>query len=91
MRIRRLARIDAGVVVEILEAKLDPSQLFHSSLQFIDVTDQTTVGLNWRYDGSVFTPPIAVPLVTPSVPAMSDLKAQIDLLSEQFALLSEKI
>ena len=89
MAVRCLARIDAGIVAELLHAETDPAQLFHPTLQFADVTDQLNVGLNWRYDGSDFTPPPPSLPTVPSAPAMSDLKAQMDLLNKQFALLAE--
>lgn len=56
------ARIDNGVVAELIETEGDIAAMFHPSIVWIDVTDaepQPAVG--WTYDGEAFAEPAAPP------------------------------
>lgn len=58
----RKARIENGVVAEILDTGKKKFPPFHSSLTW--VTCNTTVKEGWLYDGTVFTSPPPPPAPT---------------------------
>lgn len=67
---QRLARIENGAVVEIVEIGDDytVAECFHPSLIFISAPPEVTAG--WRYDDETFLPPISVsddPAIPPEI------------------------
>ena len=54
---RTYARIADNTVMELLKTSGDIRQMFHSNLQWIDVTDVVGIAYGWSYDGKRFAPP----------------------------------
>ena len=84
---RIYARIQDGVVAEILETGLDITQLFVPTLVWVDISAQPGITDGWHYDGKGFSPPYDVPSA-PHVPTILELQAQLAALSAQIVALS---
>jgi hypothetical protein len=84
---RSYARIQDGVVAEILETGLDITQLFVPTLVWVDISSQPDIRDSWRYDGKGFSPPCDV---SPAlrIPNVLELQAQLATLSAQLVALS---
>jgi len=83
------ARIQNGLVAELLTTDKDIRTMFHPALIWIDVTSQPDIRYGWQFDGGNFSPPVVLPSAPP-LPTISDLQAQITALSAQLAALSNK-
>lgn len=51
------ARIDDALVVELLETEGDIVKMFHPSLTWVMIPDETIVECGWSYAGGEFSPP----------------------------------
>ncbi len=79
------ARLVDGIVAELLTTAANPVQLFHPSLQWVDVTSQTGIQIGSVQNGSGF---IAPPAPTPTViqtPSLAQLQSELSTLSAQIA------
>ena len=86
---RTYARVQDGVVSEILETDLDITQLFVPTLVWVDISSQPGIRDGWRHDGKGFIPPCTPPWA-PQVPTVLELQAQLAILSAQIIALSGK-
>jgi hypothetical protein len=82
------ARIQDGVVAELLRTDGDISTMFHSTISWVDVSSEVGISDGWSFDGKNFTPQTAVPTVE-RVPTIPELQAQIAAISAQLAALSK--
>ena len=73
-----MARIDNGIVAEILSA--DPFPPFHPSLVWVDCSTVAGVQEGWTYDGTNF----AAPSGPSAAQQIATLQAQIDALDGGF-------
>lgn len=73
----RYARIDAGVVAELLDTGVDMATLFPPALYWVPAGDEVLQG--WGYADGVFSPPAVIPF-DPQGEAMTELTARIDRL-----------
>ena len=81
------ARIQSGIVAELLTTTADPATLFSPLLQWQDVTGQS-VQVGHIQSATGFTappPPAAVPITPPTI---AQLQAELALLTQQIAALS---
>jgi len=86
---RTYARIQDGVVSELLKTASDITAMFHPSLVWVDVSSKTEVREGWRFDGKEFSEPAqaAKPAAGPTI---AELQAQLLLLEAKLATLSAK-
>ena len=89
MATRTYARIQDGLVAEILATDGDILGMFHPSLLWLDVTSQPDVSTGWSFDGTYFARPDVAQALSPP-PTIADLQAQIAMLSAQVAALPKK-
>lgn len=89
MSMRTYARIQDGVVVELLRTASDITQMFHPSLLWVDVSSNADIREGWQFDGKEFSgPPEAAEPA--SGPTIAELQAQLVLLEAKFATLSAR-
>ena len=88
MTMKTFARIQGGIVAELLVTERNVSTMFHPSLVWIDASATSGVAEGWRFDGTEFTAPPAPPPVA-SMPTIPELQAQITALHAQMAALSK--
>jgi hypothetical protein len=81
------ARIQNGMVAELVSTGSDVSKMFHPELSWVDVTSVTGLAEGWTYDGTTFMPPSPVP--PPPTPTLAQLEAQLSNLGAQIAALSK--
>lgn len=82
------ARIQSGLIAELLTTSGDPATLFSPLLHWQDVTGQH-VQVGWIQGDTGFTappPPTAVPIAPPTI---AQLQAELALLTQQIAALSQ--
>jgi hypothetical protein len=89
MSMKTYARIQDGLVAELLKTDGDITSMFHPTLVWVDVSLQSNIAEGWHFDGMTFTPPPATPPAAP-VPTIAELQAQLATLSAQLATLSTK-
>lgn len=73
----RYARIESGVVAELLDTAADIATLFPPSLVWVPATDDVEQG--WLFDGFTFSAPQPIPF-RPQDSALGELKARRDRL-----------
>jgi hypothetical protein len=56
---RTYARIQDGIVAELIATDADIADMFHPDLRWVDATDAAGVSPGWRYDGAHFSAPEA--------------------------------
>jgi hypothetical protein len=81
------ARIQDGLVAELLTTDGDITSMFNPALVWVDVSSQATIVEGWHFDGAEFTPPPAPPTPAPA-PTLAELRAQLTALSVTLAKLS---
>jgi hypothetical protein len=86
---RTYARIQDGLVAELLKTDGDITSMFNSALVWVDVTSQSQVTEGWHFDGTNFAPPPVQSSVAPA-PTLAELQAQFAILSAQLSALSGK-
>jgi hypothetical protein len=82
------ARIQDGVVAELLRTDGDISTMFHPTISWVDVSSEVEISDGWSFDGRNFTPPPAAPPVA-KVSTIAELQAQIATISARLAALSK--
>jgi hypothetical protein len=83
------ARIQDGLVAELLQTDGDITSLFNPALTWVDVSSQSDIAEGWHFDGTNFTPPPPPPPPAPG-PTIAELQTQLAALSAQLAELSGK-
>jgi len=86
---RTYARIQDGVVAELLKTGSDITKMFSPSLVWVDVTSQTQVKDGWHFDGKEFTPPPAVSQLAQAL-TLSELQSQINALQAKLATIANR-
>jgi hypothetical protein len=81
------ARIQGGIVAELLRTDGDITAMFHPALVWVDVSSRPEIAEGWSFDGQHFVSPSVPPPVAP-VPTIAELQAQIAALGAQLAALS---
>jgi hypothetical protein len=84
---RTYARIQNGIVAELLKTDGDITSMFNPELVWIDVSSQSAVVDGWMLDGEDFMPPEILP-PPEAVLTIAQLQAQIAALAAQVAALS---
>ena len=79
------ARIGNNAVLELLATTANPSLLFHPTLQWVDVTAQPGIQVGFVQGASGFVPPPPPPLLAIQSPTLSQLQAELAILSAQIA------
>lgn len=83
------ARIQDGLVAELMTTGSDVTQMFHPSLIWIDVSADTPIKEGWRFDGKGFSPPHE-PTEPASALTVGELQAQLASIEAKLAALSAK-
>ena len=83
------ARIQDGLVAELLQTDDDITSLFNPALAWVEVSSQSDIAEGWHFDGTNFTPPSPPPPAAPG-PTIAELQTQLAALSAQLAALSGK-
>jgi hypothetical protein len=86
---RTYARIQDGVVAELLKTDADVTSLFAPGLAWVDVSAQPEVRESWRLDGKTFAPPPELP-ATVSAPSVAELRARLAVIDARLAELARK-
>jgi hypothetical protein len=84
---KKFARIQNGLVAELLMTEGDIATMFSPALVWIDVSSGPRVAECWSFDGTNFAPPPA-PAAAPSAPTISELQARVAILAAELAKLS---
>ena len=84
---RTYARIQNGIVAEVLKTDGDITCMFNPALVWVDVSSQVDVTEGWHFDGTNFTAP-ATQHTSAQTPSIAELQAQLATLSAQIAALS---
>lgn len=86
---RTYARIQNGIVAEVLKTDGDITRMFNPALVWVDVSSQTDVAEGWHFDGTQFTKPAAQePVIQP--PSLAELQTQLAALGAQLATLNRQ-
>lgn len=80
------ARVQDGVVVELLSTDLDITDRFNPGLIWIDVSDVSGIAPGWQQSTNGLSPPPAPS--PPPRPSLAELQAQLTTISAQLAALS---
>ena len=84
---KTFARIQDGLVAELLSTDFDIATLFNSALAWVDVSNVTGIAPGWRQNADGFSPPPTPPVPTP--PTLVELQTQLDTISAQIAALAK--
>lgn len=84
---RTYARMQNGIVAEVLKTDGDITRMFNPALVWVDISSQADVVEGWHFDGTNFTAP-ATHHTSAQVPSIAELQAQLAALSAQIAALS---
>jgi hypothetical protein len=87
MSMKTYARIEDGLIAELLRTEDDITSLFHPALSWVEVSSQPDIAVGWHFDGTDFTPPSPPPPAAPG-PTIAELQRQLAALSAQLAALS---
>jgi phage tail protein X len=79
------ARIQSGVVAELLTTADEISEMFVPSLTWIDLSATPEVAEGWTYDGAQFAAPVVSTTLSANPPGLAELQSQIAALSAQIA------
>jgi hypothetical protein len=81
------ARIESGVVAELLATSGNIALLFHPELTWVDVSAVAGIAEGWTHDGTTFSPPApAAPIA--AAPSLADLQARMSALSAELQSLA---
>ena len=70
------ARVQEGIVAELLRTELPIAELFHPGLTWVDVSSQLVVAQGWTFDGKRFAKP-AAPATPAPMPTMAAVLAEL--------------
>jgi hypothetical protein len=71
------ARIENGVVAELIATEHDIATMFHHGLHWVEAGDTEGVAPGWRHDGERFQPPaVAAPQSSADAPAENPAPTQ---------------
>ncbi len=86
---KRYARVQDGLVVELFATELDIKTLFSPDLVWTEITDATPVSEGWQLlEGRFEAPPASAPAAA-ATPSIAELQLQIQRLSEQIDALGQ--
>jgi hypothetical protein len=88
MSMKMYARIQDGLVAELLRTDGDITTMFHPAIVWIDVSSEPGVSDGWRFDGKTFTPPPPSPS-TAALPTIADLQARLVAIGAQLEALTK--
>ncbi len=83
------ARIEQGVVVEILTSAVDPHTIFYPSLQWQEVTSPGVLP-GWLLTATGFTAPPTPTASMPVTPTLAQLQSELAALAAQIAAFTPK-
>lgn len=83
--IRTYARIENGVVAELLKTNADVTKLYHPELIWVDITGRNEIDERWKYDGANFEAPIRV--AEPPTTSLAELEQQVRVLAARLEAL----
>ena len=83
------ARIQDGLIAELLQTDSDITSLFNPALTWVDVSSLSDIAEGWHFDGTNFTRPSPLPPAAPG-PTITELQTQLAALSAQIAALTGK-
>ena len=83
---RTYARIDSGVVAELMRTEADVTTLFHPELTWVEITGRDDVDERWTYDGSNFQAPVHA--TGARIANLAELELQVRALAARLAALS---
>ena len=86
---RTYARIQNGIVAEVLRTDGDVTRMFNPALVWVDISSQADVIEGWHFDGTTFTAP-ATHHTSAQAPSIAELQAHLAALSAQIAALSDR-
>ena len=86
---RTYARVEGSRVAEVVQTDAAIERLYHPSMAWVDVTGVSGLAEGWHYEGGAArAPEVQAPTATAVVPNLDDLKARIDALHAEVALLA---
>ena len=81
------ARIQNGVVAEIISTAADPATLFNPALIWEPVS-QSAVTVGWTYANGSFSAPVPPATPTLTLPSLSQLQAELTTIQAQIAAMT---
>jgi hypothetical protein len=87
---KKYARVQDGIVVELFETDLDILTLFNPNLVWTEITDATPVSESWRFEAGRFEAPAAVVPAPATAPTVAELQLQVQRLSAQLSALGQR-
>jgi len=82
------ARIQSGRVAELLTTLVEPGNLFHPSLVWVDVSKVSAIEAGWSYDGDQFAPADPPQPIASSSGSIAELQLRVAELSARIAALA---
>jgi len=89
MTMRTYARIQSGIVAELLRTNGDIKSMFHSSLTWVDVSARPDVAEGWHFDGTSFSRPAPVAAQAPA-PTVAELQVQLAAIGARLETLANR-
>jgi len=89
MTMKTYARIQDGMVAELLRTDAPIGTLFHPGMTWIDVSDQANVAEGWTFDGTRFARAV-VPVAPAGLPTMPQVLADLAALKAEVAALKAR-
>lgn len=83
------ARIQDGLVAELLETEHDITNMFNPALFWVDIGSRVGIHEGWQFDGVEFTSPTVSSVVARAL-TLAELQAQLSVLSAQIAALKSR-
>jgi hypothetical protein len=83
---KKYARIQGGLVAELLMTEGDIAAMFNPAIVWIDVSSRPGIAEGWSFDGANFVPPPRP--ASPSAPTIAELQARVAILAAELAALS---
>jgi hypothetical protein len=80
---QNFARIEAGLIAELLVTETSPADLFHPDLDWRSAPPEAQIG--WHAADSGFAPPASTPAFSMPAPDLAQLEAELAALSAKFA------
>lgn len=90
MMMKTYARMQNGMVAELLRTDAPIASLFHPGMTWIDVSSQPHVAEGWAFDGSQFAQ-AAAPAASTGLPTMPQVLADLAALKAEVAALRAQV